>query len=220
MKSRNSPEDDFRRKEDAGNGRVEDTGDPAGAAGRDIDLHPLAGYPGQLADLGTQRTADLSDRPLNAGRVPRTDGQRSGDDFYAESPGPDNAVLQVHLAQELGKTVAVDLAGKQQRQRDEQGHAAHRQKRQQKPAPAALADTEKLVAVDKDILMDQLLSFPENNNGEAGHDTDTGSGDDKPGILPWQERLPPQFGMHVRSGMSQPMAPAWRKKKSSVMPAI
>ena len=83
--------------------------------------------------------------------------------------------------------------------------------------PAPFPDTEQLIALDKDKLVDQLDSFPEHDNRNPCQQADKGSGDNQGRIFTGKKKF--QFATHVRSGISQPRFLAWRRKKSSVIPA-
>ena len=124
-------QDYFGGKKDTGNGGIEDTGNPTRATGGHIDLHPGTGDPELLADLGPQGTADLGNGPFHTGRIAGANGQGGGGYLDKDIFAIDHPIFQVHPAQEPGKAVPIHLAGKEERQGNEQEHAEHGDKRQQ-----------------------------------------------------------------------------------------
>ena len=140
------------------------------------------------------------------------------DDLQDNGAGPDDAVFQVDLAQEFGETVAVHLTGEEQGEGDEENHAGQRQQGQEEQTPAALVDAEQTGAAIEDDEVDQVDEAAEDDVQQAGAQADKGGDDDHPGILSRQEFA--EFPLHRFRGTLQPIAEAWLRKKSSVMPAI
>ena len=211
-------EDDLGGEEDAGDRGVEHPGDAAGGPGGDEDLQPAAGDPEELTGLGPDRPADLGDRTLYPGRIAGADGQCGGDDLEGDAPCPDNAVLEIDLAEEGRQAVAVDLPREEQRQRNQQRHAGKRQQRQQQQIPAAPVDAEQAGAAVEDQGMDRVDQAAEDDGHQAGPQTDAGGDKHHPGVFTRQKLA--EGLSHRFSGMAQPIAAAWLRKKSSVIPAM
>jgi hypothetical protein len=199
-------QNDFRREENAGDGGVEHAGNTSGAAGGDVDFHPAARDLGELADLRAHGAADLGDRPLHSCGVAGADGQGRGDNLQDDGPGPDNAVFQVDLAQEFGEAVAVDLSGKEQRERDQQDGPAQRDEGQEEDVPAALGNSEQFAAAHEEDPVHQIHQAAEEDVQQSCGKADKGGRGRHAGIFTRQESL--QVFSHFFSGMVQPMAAA------------
>src|SRR4051794_24028405 len=82
-------EDDLEREEHAADRRAEDRADSRGGSAADEHGQMGSRQLKELSDAGTNRGADLDDRPFRAGRSAGTDRDRAGADLLERDQGPD-----------------------------------------------------------------------------------------------------------------------------------